>query len=122
MLLLLAMVAGVSVTGATALKRGTSGLAGCRDADALGLSKSWSYNWGLFPTHYEDSISALRGGAADPRAHAAAAARRAAAALGAAPPARPASLCNPIQVRSSNPSSHLVWALTRTKNFACSSS
>ena len=30
-------------------KRGTSGLAGCKDASSLNLGNTWDYNWGLMP-------------------------------------------------------------------------
>ena len=34
-------------------KRGLSGLEGCGDAAALGLSDSWEYNWGVWPTQLD---------------------------------------------------------------------
>ena len=45
----LCLLAAVTVpsSGVAMTKRGLSGLVGCNDARALGLDKSWWYNWGL---------------------------------------------------------------------------
>jgi len=43
-------------------KRGLSGVEGCDDAKTLGLSGSWHYNWGLWPTQMDAGGNSVASG------------------------------------------------------------
>ena len=48
------LLLGLTTAAGTVPKRGLSGLEGCEDAKALGLQDSWHYNWGVWPTSYDE--------------------------------------------------------------------